>query len=195
MCDDDDLIQFGLMHYTFINQIFGDRTVRELIGEIYPSKKFKFKVDVNRDHGHHHVLMDEAGNKICSIDDGYQNMDVNINDTLCQSYSIMTYLGITFPKSRFKKSSKKKFYTQQMMRQTAMIKMYRDVIANPLFRRKFSGLDYSHWNDYTKSICGEYKFGQRLTCEQLLKTVEETLDHWQSYGYMYYIGRGRCQGL
>lgn len=188
--DDDDLKQFGLMHYTFINQIFGDRTVREIIEEVYPSTKFKFKVDANRDHGYHHVLLDKTGKKICSINDGYQDIDVNVNDTLCQSYSIMNYLGISFPKTRYTQYKKDEFYEQQTIRQITMIKMYRDVISNPLFRRKFNGLYYTHWRDYTKSIRGKFKFDKNLTCNQLLKIVQKTLDDWQSYGYRYYIGSG-----
>ena len=59
----EHLEKFGKYHYTYINQIFGDVTVREIIAEIFPNKKYSFRVEEagegfeqNTDH---HILFDE----------------------------------------------------------------------------------------------------------------------------------------
>ena len=43
-CTERKLINFSKKHYTYINQIFGDISVREIIKEIYPNDKFNFVV-------------------------------------------------------------------------------------------------------------------------------------------------------
>ena len=43
-CDDHLLGLFSKNHYTYINQIFGDQTVREIISEIFPNKDYDFVV-------------------------------------------------------------------------------------------------------------------------------------------------------
>ena len=40
-CTDDNLIIFSRAHYSYINQIFGDLSVRTIIQEIYKKKGLK----------------------------------------------------------------------------------------------------------------------------------------------------------
>ena len=39
-CTNEKLEEFSLEHFTFINQFFGDETVREVIAEVFPNKKY-----------------------------------------------------------------------------------------------------------------------------------------------------------
>ena len=47
---------------------------------------------------------------ICSTNEGYQNTHVNKNDTLCQSYSLLTFVGVNI----WKHSSPKRHKQNQM---------------------------------------------------------------------------------
>jgi hypothetical protein len=87
-CTSEKLNEFSKEHYTYINQIFGDETVREIIKEMYTERDWDFAVeDANADfeYSNHHVLMKEGKTgediKWCSVDEGYQNIFVNKNDT------------------------------------------------------------------------------------------------------------------
>ena len=59
-CTEDALKLFGKDHYTYINQIFGDLTVRQIIKEIYAPRDWNF-VAIPQTEGrfrgsYHHVL-------------------------------------------------------------------------------------------------------------------------------------------
>ena len=93
-----DIDTFSRAHFSYINQIFGDETIRNIIQEIYINNK-KILVCVpgtGRFCGtnHHIVRIKKTKEIIDSIVQGYQNLNDNDNDNLCQSYSLMNYLGI-----------------------------------------------------------------------------------------------------
>ena len=78
------ITEFSNNHYTYINQIFGDLTVRDIITELWTNKNdWKLvaeKAGNEFENGFHHVLeRKNNGKKIkwCSVEKGYQNMDVN----------------------------------------------------------------------------------------------------------------------
>ena len=49
-CTETKLMTFSKKHYTYINQFFGDETVREIISELYPNDKYDFEIhDANED--------------------------------------------------------------------------------------------------------------------------------------------------
>ena len=134
-CTNNDLILFSHEHYTYINQIFGDEAVRETIKEIYPGRDWEFAVEpANSDfdeNSDHHVLVktgkDGKQIKWCSSTENFQNTNININDTLCQSYTLMKYLN---------KPIDKNMKTRQM----DMIEMYRQIIKKTKFKTEFSGM-------------------------------------------------------
>ena len=39
-CTDALLESFSKEHFTYINQIFGDQTIRQIISEVFPNKKY-----------------------------------------------------------------------------------------------------------------------------------------------------------
>ena len=100
-CSQQKLDYFKWKHLTYINQIFGDAGIREIISEVYPNKCLEFRVEkVTEGSGFeegtdHHVLFDKIKKKrICSVDTlKIQNTNINKNDTLCQSYTLLVYFN------------------------------------------------------------------------------------------------------
>ena len=148
LCDDDQLELFSREHYTFINQIFGDLTVRGYIRSIWKrnAKKFTFEVievppegefDTGSDH-HMLGVYDKKRKKIgtwCSVDGceipgeecelGYQDLRRDKRDTLCQSYTLLKYLGYELPLGTTPAARKQL--------QMNMVAMYRKIITNRKF--------------------------------------------------------------
>ena len=64
-CSQKKLDYFKWKHLTYINQIFGDSGIREIISEVYPNKCLEFRVEeVTEGSGFeagtdHHVLFDK----------------------------------------------------------------------------------------------------------------------------------------
>lgn len=184
-CSQLKLDEFSLRHYTYINQIFGDQTVREIISEVYPSEDYAFKVEAGEgafEGTDHHVLSSKKHGTVCSVDQGHQNLDINVNDTLCQSYSLLNYFKIRIAKDKKAK-------------QVAMVKMYRTkLLNNPAFIQKLDEVIHSGntgiWKDHTKNPSGKHNLQMNKT--KILSEIHKTLDQWQAYGYHYFIGDGTC---
>ena len=72
-------------------------TVREIISEVFPSKKYEFDFEetgAEFENSFHHILKNKKTDEVvCSVNMGYQNISINKNDTLCQSYSLLNYFG------------------------------------------------------------------------------------------------------
>ena len=185
------LEKFGRKHLTYINQIFGDITVREIISEVFPNKQYQFKVEtagegfeVNTDH---HVLYDVSNNQtICSTKlkcNGHICQDIrrDINDTLCQSYSLLVY-------------RKKKIKRGKKERQLEMVRMYREILNNELFISKLNREILSNfknvgiWANFTKDSNGNCCL--EMNEQNILDQIHNVLNTWEDYGYMYFIGKG-----
>ena len=159
-----DLIKFGRKNYTYINGFLGDEIVRQIISELYPSKKLELVAEQGtgefEDSMHHVLYKDDE--KICSVEQGCQNIGrqsgQDCNDTLCQSYSLLNYF-IERKKERNDKGNKQKKekiqndivllydeiprietfhrfwkYEKQMM----MINMYHQLLNNNFFLDKLT---------------------------------------------------------
>jgi len=196
-CTEEKLEDFSNEHYTYINQIFGDQTIREIIKESYADRDWDFAVeDANADfeYSNHHVLFRPGKNgeiiKWCSVDEKYQNILVNKNDTLCQSYTLMKYLHKPIPRG-------------MKERQMEMVKMYRNILQKKIFKTEFQGVvelmqkkltrkplskDAVLWKDYTK---------QRTTYlnmdyDEIYNQIQNTLDNWEKFGYHHFVKDGAC---
>ena len=204
------LEEFSRAHYTYINQIFGDDTIKEIIQETYPSDKyylFTQKADprfFDSDSAHHVVregnikkskIQDKT---ICSSQLGYQ---CKKNDTLCQSYSLLTYYNlvkgiITNNKCDETYKEIREYFSDEKEKQMKMIAMYREILKNQVFLDKFDGIfieeNNNLWSDYTESMEEKPKPMELVTNKLIIiKKINETLNNWESYGYRYFIN-GRC---
>ena len=202
-CTETKLSNFGKKHFTFINQFFGDVQIREIISEIFPNKKYRLEVeaaDETFEYSKHHYLYeikyDRNGNelvgkgkKVCSVDGRYQNIYVDKNDTLCQSYTLLRYLGYNFNLKMSRKDI-----------QLRMCQMYKDIIENERFieiiKREILPLpeNRNRWIDYTKGnepfITMKQFRGSDNNYEYLFRNIKDVLSKWESYGYSYFIGDG-----
>jgi hypothetical protein len=216
--NDHDLIKFGRKNYTYINSFFGDITVRQIISELYPSKKLKLVAEQGTgefEHSMHHVLF-KNNEKICSVEQGCQNIGIkpgqDCNDTLCQSYSLLNYFIERGKEGKENKGIKLLYaaipirgtpywkYEKQMM----MINMYHQLINNEKFLNKLThktrGLpppnDVSVWKDYTimrYNYKGELKPYPQLKEKsyiELFESINELLEEWYEYGFYYYMNKG-----
>lgn len=190
-CTERKLINFSKKHYTYINQIFGDISVREIIKEIYPNDKFNFAVlkandiDNFENNSLHHVLeYVKSGRQLCSVKQKHQDLTKNLNDTLCQSYSLMNYFGIKISRVRRKK-------------QEDMVRMYKTLLNNEEFVKKLNDDILTNkknkkiWMDYSKPIKPPQYLDMNVN--NLVKNINTVLDNWNDYGYNYFIGDGDCK--
>ena len=189
-CSKEKLEAFSKKHYTYINQIFGDATVREIIEEEYPTT-YQFDVEntgADFDFSFHHTVKDrDNGNVLCSVDDGYQNIYKNKNDTLCQSYSLLNYFDIDIP-------------TDKKERQMEMVQMYRSMLNGTI--DGFEDVDFKQIiNNEILKVPGNKKLWHNFVTDKgsismnkttLFKNIENTLDEWEEYGYWFFIGKGEC---
>ena len=190
-CTERKLINFSKKHYTYINQIFGDISVREIIKEVYPNDKFNFVVlkandiDNFENNSLHHVLeYVKSGRQLCSVQQKHQDLTKNLNDTLCQSYSLMNYFGIKISRVRRKK-------------QEDMVRMYKTLLNNDEFVKKLNDDILTNkknkkiWVDYSKPIKPTQYLDMNVN--NLVKNINMVLDNWNDYGYNYFIGDGVCK--
>jgi len=189
-CSNEKLEEFSKKHFTYINQIFGDATVRQIIEEEYPTT-YEFAVEetgAEFEHSFHHTVKDrEDDHVICSVAEGYQNIYKNKNDTLCQSYSLLNYFDIDIP------DDKKE-------RQMAMIQMYRDILNGTM--ENFEDVDFKKiiYDEIlsvkaNKSLWLNFVTNRgyiSMAKNKFFKNIEDTLDEWEEFGYWYFIGKGNC---
>ena len=200
-CSAEKLLAFSKRHYTYINQIFGDATVRQIIEEEYPTT-WQFKVaKAGPEFGNsfHHTVRDreEPELVVCSGVDGVQDLNKNINDTLCQSYSLMNYFEIPIQLSEEKGKLKQIYHETN---QKAMVQMYRDILNGTL--ENYEDVDFKDiltneilsekrnkklWRDFSTS-----RGHVNINPEIFFKNIEDTLDDWEEYGYWFFIGKGEC---
>jgi hypothetical protein len=200
-CSAQKLLDFSKKHYTYINQIFGDAGVRQIIEEEYPTT-WEFKVaKAGPEFGNsfHHTVRDreDPGLIICSGIDGVQDLNKNVNDTLCQSYSLMNFFEIPIQLSE-EKGKLKQIYHETNQR--AMVQMYRDLLNGNI--ENYEGIDFKEIltneilsDKRNKKLWRNFVTGKgniNMDPEVLFKNIEDVLDEWEDYGYWFFIGKGEC---
>jgi hypothetical protein len=185
---------FSRAHMSYINQIFGDQTVRIIIQEIWLNPGSLIVEDGGPAFmdSNHHVYMTESDTKACSVEIGYQNLNVDINDTLCQSYSLMSYLNIPFDKTPSITASP----ATKKERQMTMINMYRTILENKQFINAFSNEIVFEDNDdlwldsvnHKKTFFMIKKF---KNAAPIIKNIHRVLDIWEDYGWSYFVNNGK----
>jgi len=197
-CTKINLENFSKEYYTYINQIFGDLTVRQIIKEMYTPRDWNFVARQGEGvflGSYHHVLEKKGKNgeiiKWCSVDEGYQNTNINKNDSLCQSYTLLKYLNKPIDQNMKK-------------RQMEMIKMYKNIIKRDYFKDELRGMveimkrtikktkkkdNPALWKDYTYDKPEPYL---NKDFNVLYGEIQSVLEKWEKYGYLYFIKDGIC---
>ncbi len=176
-------ITFGWDHYTYINQIFGDYTVRKILEEVYPNCEYRLATEPDEIFGDHHFVENiKTGEKIDSMRSRLQHSRIDINDTLCQSYSAYFYINSNIPLTKDKKQ-----------KQFDMINMYRKLLRNKVFVEKINQqilLDEAYrgvWKIYKRRT----EVNINMNKASLIKKINGVLDDWEEFGYSYFIGSGQ----
>ena len=206
----EDYDKFSYDHYNYVNQVFGDIQVRTLLHEIYKTDKNKHLdfvygsieehgsgFEVGNDSFHHYLRNTHTGEKICSItaptmNKLVQNTNRDVNDTLCQSYSLMTYMG----------RPNKRHHMQRKTRQMEIIDMYRDILKNKEFIQEFKNIiklsikgkktplgNQPEWKEYKHhKNQKEYWEVFKINNIDFIERIHNTLNDWERFGYNYFIG-------
>ena len=152
------LHKFSRDHYNYINQIFGDVGVRTFIQDLFPNQ-YRFSVEENKAHGFHHTLRDSTGKLVyCSKTCKDQ---VSRNDTLCQSYTLLRYFGVTIPREG---------------KQQCMIRLYRYLLGIKEVREE---IEMYVWMNKT---------GEGRLRGMLIPKIHKVLDDWEEFGFLYFDG-------
>lgn len=139
---------------------------------------------------------DLYSSKVCSVDIGYQNISVDINDTLCQSYSLMALLDIDFDTTPSKNATREQKYSKHL----AMINMYRKIVSNKGFTREFNKivLDADNlrlWEDSVNDTHVFYIIEKYKKPAVIISKIKHVLDVWEKWGWQYFVGDGKCEKL
>ena len=214
-CTAEKLARFSKDHYTYINQIFGDMTVRDIIHEMYPSQQKYVFAERDIGYGRHHFLR-QGKREICSADMGIQNMGPNDqrkqdkNDTLCQSYSLLLFMDKDIPKINNTDTLDEEL-RKKKSRQLDMIRMYRDILKRPDFHKKIKEVlptmqdtmdriprkelpteqENAVWMDYTQEPL-QPDVHPYVNLSKLFVNIKRVLKDWESFGHWYFIRKGNC---
>jgi hypothetical protein len=206
----DELRKFGIRHYYYINQIFGDLTLREIITEEFesPGGWTLETMVTGRDfeHSFHHYCTRYNKNETwCSVLEGIQNIrDIHPHDTLCQSYSVMKYMGTI--------SDTDTELTEEL--QKRMVEMWRMILNNRKISEQIvhASKQYKNYRELqglarAKGIAASGKTSAivaRLKREgidpyliqnispkersgELIAKIRQVLDDWEAWGWQWFM--------
>lgn len=190
--DYDKLLRFGQRHFNYVNQMLGDKSTREIITEEFPNASdWTLETSVDDHYGaHHFCTRPEKGRrrklKWCSVDEGIQCINENPTDVLCQSYSVLYYMG------RIKGA---RGLTKEL--QISMVKMWRDIlkkkpVVDHIMYASRLGTSKKEikkgvapvWKDHTKGSPKPVGFKRgKASVRELRKVLKE----WEEYGWRYFM--------
>ena len=190
MYDQADLNNFRMRWETYINQFFGDRTIRKIIEDEYPNRNYTLTA-VDGDPTWHHILEGRTRRiaKWCSMERGIQD-DNNPNDNLCQTYSLLKYM---YPNRKIPSTMKGVA--------NSAVEMYRLILSNSRFmktvdndilqNREVGSLwdmrknnvrdkygDAAYWVNYSKDE-KPLPLGKKM----IVKNIRAVLTDWKKYGW------------
>ena len=180
------LVKFSWMHYTNINQIFGDLEVRDIIEHVFPNDKIGFEHYTDEEFGFHHYVYDKYTlNTTCSIGEKVQDTSVNVNDNLCATYSILAYFGVPF-------------VADPMENQMNMIRVCRKIINNKRFVASVKAAiltdpqERKRWEIYNRVTekSRERAYHVNMDPVAFWEKIRGVLDEWEEFGHIFFIGDG-----
>jgi len=136
----------------------------------------------------------QYSSKVCSGELGYQDLAVDINDTLCQSYSLMAYLDVDFDSTPSKEATREQKYNKHL----SMIKMYRMILANKAFVREFNKIvkdpdNAELWEDTVDEGNEFFMIEKYKRPAVIIGNIKKVLDIWERWGWQYFVGDGKCE--
>ena len=167
-------ITFDDLFETYINQILGDKTVREMISEVWPRDGLRFATIID-EGGYHHVVIGDDG----YVYNSKNTLQTMRTDNLCQSYSVAFWFG----KILFRRSRKRN--------QMEIIELIREIFSNEKFISLLNDelikneANRHLWSIYTElKPSGKYV---KMDIESIRKNIFKTLKMWKEYGYKQYM--------
>jgi len=198
---------FSPLHYTYINQFFGDITIRDIIMELYPSESYRLATIPGEgrfaESSHHIALRLISSEQICSVDN-FQQLDEDQNDTLCQSYSLLNYLILQQNEEKLRSihllRDVQNIPHRKSEKQILMIRIYLFLLNNKDFLKKLKFLRHPPnkiWNDFfLDTKADELKiFVSEGTIEEFIMSIKIVLALWMRYGYHYFIRKGKINQI
>jgi len=209
----EQLRAFSINHYNYVNQLLGDQTLRTIITEEFKSPEgWSLKVESSGPEfeGSFHHYCGKGRTKWCSANEGIQDIYTHPNDTLCQSYSMMKYLG----------NMRDTDVTLTKELQERMVVMWRGILANRrvqeqiifsvklktglevMPRRTLQALAKEHGvkanAKSTTIVANLKKKGVGTKAEYymqdvaprgpgIIKRINEVLNEWAAYGWAWYM--------
>jgi len=195
---DAKLRKFSRDAYHYINQLFGDVSLRAVIQESMKGMPRWKMVHILLDEddpdfrgGAHHILKGPGGETWDSLEVGLQDMHCNPNDTLCQSYSIAKYLDVLKVSDEVLNSPKKAFghkYLLNRNRQFKLVQALRKTLSNP------SVVEQLHYSVTIKidnkwfmlGIDAKYRKKTTTARKGLVAKIRSILRDWKSFGWEHY---------
>ena len=220
------LDDFSHLFVTYINQIFGDRTLRTIIYEEFgkqshnenlrfglvafhryedPSDEWvdanenksvlridasyyddkKDQVTLKDSDENHHVLYDAKNKKyVDSVNtEGmkYQDQERDVNDSLCQSYTLMFFFDYEMENDPVQKQMQIIGMYDMLLKRKSFLKK----LKKELFYRKDQ--EHEHWEDEYGNILPTQN---ETDFKYLLHRIKDTLKVWEEYGYWHFVGKG-----
>jgi len=202
-------------HFTYVNQIFGHETIRNVIlTEIGIDKKaigLIFGDDGSGGRWEHHVAYDlstQPPKMLCSAEMGFQ--DSVTADTACQSYSL--YNAILYNKHMIKSKYKDIFLSLRALLQVTdlfgqarvtnlhhntfwMCHMYQILLSIPKITNRIEKTKFTYFDH---DIADGIIVSDDLTDK--IENLAAIIAHWREYGYRYFLqldgdNHVRCQAL
>lgn len=208
------LEEFGKMHGTYINQIFGDRMMRKIITEEFPRQGLDlFTENPLEEYAHHVVTKNKGKTIICSVKQDIQDIDEHPNDMLCQTYSMFTYM-------KGENVLNKKKLTKNL--QHKFIEQWKYILKNKIIKENVIEFtkqkDIPYWELKGKNeheldeIAQEYKIKVKNGANEkqkrrvinlglpyiwnmpndirkkkkVITLINNTLNNWKKYGWLYF---------
>jgi len=94
-----------------------------------------------------------------------------------------------------KKDEGRDINTSHEARQKDMIEMYRFIMSKPIFLRELKNVikdtnNKTLWKDYFSDKDGGINLNMNNTV--IVTKIHDTLKKWESYGFLFFIGNGKC---
>ena len=197
------LEDFSMDHYTYINQIFGDQTLRKFIAEMpknrfsnlfpgskpFPRVEYGIVTTEGFESEDHHVVDLGKDGTWCSVDsDTFQDITINKNDTLCQSYSLLKSFGGLegYVADAGNAEQHKEIQLRMIALYTRIINVKPPSGRSPtLFKKWLEKYDLSEWDNNDNEPLS------RMKPDEIIRNIKRVLDEWNDYGYYYFIGDGQ----